>query len=166
MKLNAGCYDDIKEGYVNLDKERYFKGIDVVHDLNKFPYPFKDNTFDEIYAKHSLEHCDPNCNREIFNEFYRISKPNAIIIAIVPYGTTWMNYIDHKRGYTFKTFLSLCTNDVSPKHITEGNFKIIKFTQRPMMFGKLIPSDYIRKILSYCIKNLINTIEVRMRVIK
>jgi len=48
MKLNIGCGKDLKEGYVNLDVVNY--GGNQIHDLNKFPYPFEENTFDEIYA--------------------------------------------------------------------------------------------------------------------
>ena len=48
MKLNLGCGRDIREGYVNLDKAG-LDGVDVVHDLNVFPYPFEDNEFDEIH---------------------------------------------------------------------------------------------------------------------
>ena len=54
-KLNFGCGTRIMKGYVNLDIVKH-KGVDVVHDLNKFPYPFKNGEFDEIYARFILEH--------------------------------------------------------------------------------------------------------------
>ncbi len=57
MKLNMGCGKDILRGYINVDL-RPLPGIDVAHDLNRFPYPFKDNTFDEIYCNNILEHLD------------------------------------------------------------------------------------------------------------
>ena len=47
-KLNLGCGKDIKEGYINLDIVDY--GGNQIHNINSFPYPFEDNTFDEIYA--------------------------------------------------------------------------------------------------------------------
>jgi len=55
MKLNLGCGYTILDGWVNLD---YLdgQGVDVVHDLEKFPYPFKDNTFDKVLASHIIEH--------------------------------------------------------------------------------------------------------------
>ena len=46
MKLNLGSGSKILKGYVNVDKFQYYNP-DVVHDLEKFPYPFKDNS-DEI----------------------------------------------------------------------------------------------------------------------
>ena len=53
MKLNLGCGNDLKEGYVNVDIVDY--GGNTIHDINKFPYPFEDNTFDEVLASHVLE---------------------------------------------------------------------------------------------------------------
>src|SRR3989344_3463022 len=56
-KLNFGCGPEIMKGYVNMDILK-LQGVDVVHNFNKFPYPFKDNEFDEIYTSHVLEHLD------------------------------------------------------------------------------------------------------------
>ena len=50
MKLNLGCGKDIKTGYINLDIVDY--GGNEIHDITTFPYPFEDNTFEEIYASH------------------------------------------------------------------------------------------------------------------
>ena len=49
-KLNFGCGKDIREGWVNLDCVA-LPGIDAIHDLNKFPLPFEDNSFDECSAQ-------------------------------------------------------------------------------------------------------------------
>ena len=43
-KLNIGCGKDLKPGYVNLDIVDY--GGNMIHDINSFPYPFEENTFD------------------------------------------------------------------------------------------------------------------------
>ena len=54
-KLNLGCGGDYKKGWVNLDYRSNIK-TDVKWNLEKFPYPFKPNTFDEILLKSVLEH--------------------------------------------------------------------------------------------------------------
>src|SRR3989338_8232959 len=54
-KLNLGCGRDIKTGYINIDKSKT-AGVDVAHDLDKYPWPFKDNYFDEVYGRDVIEH--------------------------------------------------------------------------------------------------------------
>ncbi len=102
MKLNLGCYDKIRKGYINLDLEKYCEGIDVIHDLNKFPYPFDDNQFEEIYARCVLEHLCPLIMNKVFDELYRITKNNGRIIIIVPHSSSWCNYPIHTRGFNCK----------------------------------------------------------------
>src|SRR3989338_1347229 len=82
-KLNFGCGDDIKKGYVNLDKSGLIKGVDVVHDLDKYPWPFPDNYFDEVYGRDALEHLRDLV--KAMKEIHRICKPNAKVRLIVPY---------------------------------------------------------------------------------
>lgn len=81
-KLNLGCGTDIKEGYINVDIIKR-GGVDVVYDLNKSPYPFESDYFDEIYASHFFEHLSDVL--KVMEELYRILKPGGIIIAKVPY---------------------------------------------------------------------------------
>ena len=76
-KLNLGCGKNIKKGYINLDFAN-LNGVDVKHDLKKFPYPFKDSYFDEILSLGVLELIDANFI-EIMDKLYRIIKPNGII---------------------------------------------------------------------------------------
>lgn len=101
-KLNVGCGNDQKEGYVNLDVVDY--GGNVQHDLNSFPYPFEENTFDEIFCSHILEHLD-NFHNTI-TELYRIAKPNAHIIVYAPFflNTKYFGEPDHKIPFSIRTF--------------------------------------------------------------
>jgi predicted SAM-dependent methyltransferase len=101
-KLNIGCGKDIREGYINLDVVDY--GGNMIHDINSFPYPFEENTFDEIYASHILEHLD-NFHNTV-NELYRISKPDARIIVYAPFflNTKYFGEPDHKIPFSIRTF--------------------------------------------------------------
>lgn len=80
-KLNIGCGKDLRDGYINIDIVDY--GGNVVHDLNKVPYPFEDNTFDEILASHVMEHLN-NFNSTV-TELHRILKPNGILTVYAPF---------------------------------------------------------------------------------
>lgn len=101
-RLNLGCGNKILEGYINLDVIDY--GGNLIHDLNSFPYPFEDNTFDEILASHILEHLQ-NFNK-VITELYRISKPNAIINVYAPFflNTKYFGDPDHKIPFSIRTF--------------------------------------------------------------
>jgi len=60
----------------------------VLHDLNQLPYPFDDDTFDEIHAYEVLEHCGTQGDyRFFFNQFeelHRILKPGGWLIGSSP----------------------------------------------------------------------------------
>lgn len=67
---------------------------DVLHDLEEFPYPFEDNTFDEIHAYEVLEHLgrqgDWRAFFRDFTELYRILKPGGYLAATCPsYKSIW-----------------------------------------------------------------------------
>ena len=86
MKLNLGCGSQILENYINIDKFK-LDNVDVVHDLEKFPYPFEDDSIIKILMCHVLEHLGQNFDifNNIIKELYRICKKGAIIDIRVPH---------------------------------------------------------------------------------
>lgn len=102
-KLNLGCGEKIIQGYLNIDIVP-LHGVDIVHDLNKIPYPFKDNEFEEIYADNILEHLT-NFPR-IMQELHRILKENGRVIIKVPHFTShdaWA-HPQHTRPFAYDSF--------------------------------------------------------------
>jgi predicted SAM-dependent methyltransferase len=81
-KLNLGCADDGQlEGYINLDLN---KDLPNVLAANALYLPFKDNSMDEIYASHFLEHLTPiELDYELV-ECRRVLKPKGLFHIIVP----------------------------------------------------------------------------------
>ena len=75
------------EGRVTLDINPDHKP-DVVWDLMQFPYPFEDNTFDEIHAYEVLEHTGTQGDYKFFfkqfSEFWRIMKPEGVFLGTCP----------------------------------------------------------------------------------
>ena len=47
MKIDFGCGKNKKSGFIGVDILK-LEGVDIVDDLSITPYPFKDNTADEI----------------------------------------------------------------------------------------------------------------------
>jgi SAM-dependent methyltransferase len=102
-RLNIGCGNDARAGYVNLDVNPC-KGVDIVHNLNKCPYPFKDGTFDEIIAYSILEHVQDLI--KTMAELHRILKPGGKLDIIVPHYNgplAWGNPT-HLRTFSHDTF--------------------------------------------------------------
>ena len=101
-KLNVGCGRDIRSDFVNLDVVQ-LPGVNVVHDLEAFPWPFEDSTFDEIHLINVLEHL-PETIRTL-EELHRISKPGATVIVRVPFWNSPDMLADptHKKSFSERT---------------------------------------------------------------
>jgi SAM-dependent methyltransferase len=101
-KLNLGCGNDIREGWINLDNIK-LPGVDIVCDIEKEALPFADGTLDEIYAEGILEHVDLV---PVLKELHRVLKPGGSLEIKVPHFTSRYNFIDptHKRMFSFQTF--------------------------------------------------------------
>jgi hypothetical protein len=129
-KLNVGCGNEILRGYVNLDIAE-LPGVDVVHDLNKLPWPFEDNRFEEIRIIHVLEHL-PDTVR-IMEELWRISNAGCKVIVCVPYWNSWRSVGDptHVKGFHQKTFDFFDPNREHGKmrsYYTHARFEIAKIS--------------------------------------
>jgi SAM-dependent methyltransferase len=57
----------------------------IRHDLNVFPYPIPDNTYDMIHTSHCLEHLQGNNAIGALEEIWRIAKPNARVTVRLPH---------------------------------------------------------------------------------
>ena len=58
--------------------------VDFVHDLEKFPWPFEDESFENIFAKYVLEHFSWRNIDKVVSEIHRILKKNGKMIAFIP----------------------------------------------------------------------------------
>lgn len=98
MKIDIGCGSSKKDGYIGVDILD-LPSVDIVHDLNTFPYPFNDNEIDEIWMDQVLEHL--NEPMKVIEEFYRISKNGALVTIGVPYFRSFYATIDptHKNFF-------------------------------------------------------------------
>lgn len=128
-KLNLACGKDIKEDYINLDWSK-FDGVDVVHDVNKFPWPFKSDTFEEIYCSHILEHVDDMV--QAMREIHRISKNGGKVIVFGPHFSCGVSY----RDPTHKRTLSYCTFDYFTKECFYKGMPIFEIVERKLNFTR------------------------------
>ena len=122
MKLNLGCGQNRLEGYVNADREPVVEP-DVVMDMEEFPWPFEDDSVDEVRANHVLEHVGaaPQVFIGIMQELYRVCRGGARIHIAVPH-PRHDNFLDdptHVRAVTPMT-LSLFSKRKCEEWRSEG----------------------------------------------
>ena len=95
-RLNVGCGQFKKEGFVNIDGDARV-APDVLVDLEVFPYPFADGQFEWIEADHVLEHLsDPFT---VMRELHRILASGGTLVIRVPHFSRALTHADHKRGF-------------------------------------------------------------------
>ena len=104
-KLNLGCGEDIREGFVNVDFIKN-KGVDIIWNLDSFPYPFKENEFDYILLNGILEHL--KYPEKVIKEIWRISKKNCTTRISVAHFSCWQAWgdITHKRTFNHTSLFS------------------------------------------------------------
>lgn len=119
QRLNFGCGRKPLPGWVNLDVVP-LPGVDVLHDIFTFPYPFADGTFDYILCSHVLEHvpqmvCGKDGLLQVTEELHRILKAGGVIEVRGPHPRVGIHYFNnptHYRVITEWTFDGL----VGPSH--------------------------------------------------
>lgn len=95
----------LEDGWTGIDIAP-IDGVDIVHDLNVYPWPIEDNSVDEAHCSHYVEHIPhdiPGSNLDgliaFMNELYRILKPGASVKIITPYYSSMRAFQDptHRR---------------------------------------------------------------------
>ncbi|MBS1266581.1 MAG: hypothetical protein MAG795_00548 [Candidatus Woesearchaeota archaeon] len=167
MKLNVGCGHDIKKGWVNLDVKKR-KGVDVVHNLEKYPYPFEDNKFNLILADNVLEHLDDTIG--CMNELHRILKPGGKLILKFPYFQHPNAWVDptHKKCLTvgtFRYFVRKKRKLINGKYVhnpvdKQRLFTKLEYKYHPTWVGYIV-YPFIKWLRHFC-DILILNVEVRL----
>ncbi len=104
IKLDLGCGENKQEGFVGIDI-RKLKGVDIVHDLEKFPYPLPDECASLAIASHLVEHINPHKGVfiDFMNEVWRLLKPNGEFIIGTPYAGSPGYYQDPTHCFSLDT---------------------------------------------------------------
>ncbi len=100
--LDLGCsVNQINDAIgVDIDPANH---PDLVFDLNKFPYPLRDSSVDQVYAKHILEHLGDLY--AIFREIHRILKNGGDFIIEVPHFSCRVAYSEPEHNRFFSYFM-------------------------------------------------------------
>ncbi len=101
--VDLGCGLRKKEGALGVDIARV-TGVDILADVFR-PLPFRDNSVDEVYASHLVEHVEDLS--AFMTEVWRVCKHGALVNFRFPHGSsvygTWVDPT-HRRGVFLRTF--------------------------------------------------------------
>lgn len=86
IKLHLGCGNKRFEGFINADKYKT-QMSDLVFDIEETPWPWANDSVNEIKLIHVLEHVGQSVDvfLNIIKEMYRVCSHNAIIEIHVPH---------------------------------------------------------------------------------
>jgi SAM-dependent methyltransferase len=101
LDVGAGFYK--YPGSISIDGSKK-SGPDMVHDLDSFPWPVPDNSFDMVFSSHCLEHLDDPA--AALEEIWRVSRPGALVLIRVPHFSSRVAWTDigHKRAFSSNMF--------------------------------------------------------------
>lgn len=87
FRLDIGCGSNKNSGFVGIDILP-LPGVDIVHDLETFPWPIEDESVIMATASHVLEHINPHKGVfiDFMNEVWRVMKPYGQFAFVVPHG--------------------------------------------------------------------------------
>lgn len=122
MKLNLGCGNKPKEGFIGVDRFPC-KAVDIIADVTQ-PLPFDDGVVEEVYMDNLIEHV-PDIPA-LMGEIVRVSKHGARITVITPHFTSlasWRDptHVHHLSYFSFDHFSKSSTQH----YVGGGKLKII-----------------------------------------
>jgi hypothetical protein len=167
MNLYFGCGKDKVDGFLGIDRVKT-GAVDIIHDMNTFPYPFDDNSVNNVLLSHILEHL-PDTIR-VMEEIWRICKNSAMIRVVVPYYNSPGQHHDptHVRFFTEHSF-DYFTEDGATElsaynYYSVARFKIVSIVPGQKKILGILPKR-IQWFLAHHLST-VHSIEFKFQVIK
>ena len=137
MKLNLGCGNSIKNGFLGVDNV-LCNAAQVLADITTLP--FKDTSIDEVFMDNIIEHIQDIPS--LMQELHRICIQNARITIRTPHFASADSWIDPTHIHHFSCFSMDHFEKKEAAHYTGGGFKVI---EKRLSFGGI--SGNIGKLL-------------------
>lgn len=99
--LDVGCGVNKRPGSIGVDRNLASRA-DVIADLDRFPWPFRDSSFDALYASHVIEHVADVVR--VMEEFHRVVRPGGEIHIITPHYTDFSSFCDPTHRWHLNSF--------------------------------------------------------------
>lgn len=123
--LDIGCGSAKTPGAVGLDISAD-TDADIVHDLDTFPYPVADDSFDQILLQDVIEHvAEP---MRVFAELRRIVRPGGSVQLRTPHFSSVLAYGDPTHKQYFSTIAIRQLADPRFAHYSDARFEVVHVT--------------------------------------
>lgn len=152
MILNLGCGDRVvtDQPAVNVDI-RPAIGVNVVCDLNVFPWPWDDGFFDKVQAEDILEHLEDVV--AVVDEIWRLLEAGGLLWVRGPHFLGQNAWADptHKRAFNVFSFDYLDPNlpiGESLAYLTDRKFRVVQADldgeDVVFLLRKMLPEEYAK----------------------
>lgn len=99
--LDVGCGVNKYPGAIGVDRNARTRA-DVLCELDHFPYPFRDDSFDQLRAVHVIEHVS-DVIRTV-EEFHRLVRDGGSIYIVTPHYTDFSSFCDPTHRWHLNSF--------------------------------------------------------------
>ncbi len=135
--LDVGCGINKYPGSVGIDRLRG-TAADVVHDLDAFPWPLEDSSFDQIRLIHVIEHVGDVIRT--MEEIHRIGRVGARVVIATPHYTDFSSFCDpthrwHLNSYSLRYFGD---DNAGYGYYSRARFREISTRVRLLRFWRLL----------------------------
>lgn len=89
IKLDIGCGQFKQKGFVGLDQYRQ-PGVDIVWDIQRFPWPVPDSCCFQVLMSHIWEHIEPKYRFAVMDELWRICRHDGQLLLSCPYAGSYL----------------------------------------------------------------------------
>jgi SAM-dependent methyltransferase len=140
--LDVGCGVRKYPGSIGIDVNPA-SAADVICDLDRFPYPLADRTFDQLRAIHVIEHLTDVIRA--MEEFHRLVKPGGRVRIETPHYTDFSSFCDptHKHHLNSFSFRYFGENHGGFGYYTEAKFREISVRVKLLAFWRWLGFEFL-----------------------
>lgn len=93
IKIDIGCGKNKRAGFIGVDQYA-MDGVDVVMDIDSYPWQWEDGSVEEAHCSHFLEHLNGYARVRFMNELYRVLRVGGKCTLITPHWASNRAYGD------------------------------------------------------------------------